>query len=306
MKRILIICALSLGLVALVSPASFAADTQAPVLVSWKLLDEKADISNGQATVRVEFSITDDSEVTDSVLLVLGSRASTQATGLIRSKLVSKVGKTSTYQASATIGFGKAPGEWSWSLFPLEDVLGNSGGFGPGGTWPNIVMVYDKDFTEAKQIAELKAKNEAEEKLAAEKAAADKLAADLKAKEEEDAKAVEATSSRLKSELNSESSKLSILIDKLLITNPPGSSKKELVYLKSTLNTLTSEFNKGILFEGALVGMYKNDLISLSLKYSKIYSVLNKKTTITCVKGKLTKKVTAIKPVCPAGYKKKT
>jgi hypothetical protein len=31
----------------------------------------------------------------------------------------------------------------------------------------------------------------------------------------------------------------------------------------------------------------------------------SKKTTITCVKGKLTKKVTAIKPVCPTGYKKK-
>ena len=30
-----------------------------------------------------------------------------------------------------------------------------------------------------------------------------------------------------------------------------------------------------------------------------------KKTTITCVKGKLTKKVTAIKPVCPKGFKKK-
>jgi hypothetical protein len=30
-----------------------------------------------------------------------------------------------------------------------------------------------------------------------------------------------------------------------------------------------------------------------------------KKTTITCVKGKLTKKVTAVKPLCPAGYKKK-
>ena len=28
-------------------------------------------------------------------------------------------------------------------------------------------------------------------------------------------------------------------------------------------------------------------------------------TTITCVKGKVTKRVTAIKPVCPAGYKKK-
>ena len=31
----------------------------------------------------------------------------------------------------------------------------------------------------------------------------------------------------------------------------------------------------------------------------------NKKTTITCVKGKLNKKVTAIKPKCPTGYKSK-
>jgi hypothetical protein len=30
-----------------------------------------------------------------------------------------------------------------------------------------------------------------------------------------------------------------------------------------------------------------------------------KKTTITCVKGKTVKRVTALKPVCPAGYKKK-
>ena len=30
-----------------------------------------------------------------------------------------------------------------------------------------------------------------------------------------------------------------------------------------------------------------------------------KKTTITCVKGKTTKKVTGVKPKCPAGYKKK-
>jgi hypothetical protein len=30
-----------------------------------------------------------------------------------------------------------------------------------------------------------------------------------------------------------------------------------------------------------------------------------KSQTITCVKGKVTKKVTAVKPKCPAGYKKK-
>lgn len=33
--------------------------------------------------------------------------------------------------------------------------------------------------------------------------------------------------------------------------------------------------------------------------------VVAKKTTITCVKGKIAKKVTAVKPKCPAGYKKK-
>jgi hypothetical protein len=30
-----------------------------------------------------------------------------------------------------------------------------------------------------------------------------------------------------------------------------------------------------------------------------------KKTSITCVKGKTSKKVTAVKPTCPTGYKKK-
>ena len=34
-------------------------------------------------------------------------------------------------------------------------------------------------------------------------------------------------------------------------------------------------------------------------------AVANKKITITCVKGKLTKKVTAVKPKCPSGYKAK-
>jgi membrane protein involved in colicin uptake len=31
----------------------------------------------------------------------------------------------------------------------------------------------------------------------------------------------------------------------------------------------------------------------------------SKKVTITCVKGKLTKKVTNVSPKCPTGYKKK-
>jgi hypothetical protein len=33
--------------------------------------------------------------------------------------------------------------------------------------------------------------------------------------------------------------------------------------------------------------------------------IIKKKTTITCVKGNVSKKVTAVSPKCPAGYKKK-
>jgi hypothetical protein len=38
---------------------------------------------------------------------------------------------------------------------------------------------------------------------------------------------------------------------------------------------------------------------------SKAPIAVPKLLTISCVKGKITKKVTATKPVCPAGYKKK-
>jgi hypothetical protein len=43
----------------------------------------------------------------------------------------------------------------------------------------------------------------------------------------------------------------------------------------------------------------------LKAKQEAAFKVPGKKTTITCVKGKLIKKVTAVSPKCPAGYKKK-
>jgi hypothetical protein len=47
---------------------------------------------------------------------------------------------------------------------------------------------------------------------------------------------------------------------------------------------------------------FSSPTISVKLSQAKTPA---KKTTITCVKGKLTKKVTAVGPKCPAGYKKK-
>jgi len=40
-------------------------------------------------------------------------------------------------------------------------------------------------------------------------------------------------------------------------------------------------------------------------KVAVVKAAASKKTTITCVKGKLTKKITAVNPKCPAGYKKR-
>jgi len=43
----------------------------------------------------------------------------------------------------------------------------------------------------------------------------------------------------------------------------------------------------------------------LMIKFGKPIAAVAVKKTITCVKGKTSKKVTAVKPVCPKGYKKK-
>ena len=222
MKR-LIVGALTSALLLLVFPSvSNAADTSAPVLVDWKLIDLKTDISNGNGFLRIQFSVSDESDISEPLSNV-GSTTTTQQTGFAFPKLISKVGNVSTYTAEATVKFGQAPGIWRWLLFPLRDVIGNSSqGFGPGGSWPINVWVYDKDFTEAKRLAAEAADAKAAAELKAKQEADAKAAAELKAKQEAEAKAA-----------------------------------------------------------------------------------ATKKITITCIKGKLIKKVTTVKPKCPSGYKVK-
>jgi secreted trypsin-like serine protease len=54
------------------------------------------------------------------------------------------------------------------------------------------------------------------------------------------------------------------------------------------------------------LAFYNANLVSEAFKYVEAQApVTTKKSTITCVKGKLTKKVTAVSPKCPTGYKKK-
>jgi hypothetical protein len=46
-------------------------------------------------------------------------------------------------------------------------------------------------------------------------------------------------------------------------------------------------------------------IASITKQIEQLQAIVAPKKTITCVKGKLTKKVTAVAPVCPTGYKKK-
>jgi M6 family metalloprotease-like protein len=150
-----------------------------------------------------------------------------------------------------------------------------------------------KQEAEAKVAAELKAKQDAEAKAAADKAAElkakqdaeAKVAADLKAKQEAEAKAVAdkaAEELRVKQEAEAKLAADKIAAD--LKVKQEAEAKLAADKIAADLKAKQEAEAKAAADKAALV---------------------IKKTTITCVKGKLTKKVTAVKPVCPKGYKKK-
>jgi hypothetical protein len=83
-----------------------------------------------------------------------------------------------------------------------------------------------------------------------------------------------------------------------LLANP--GYKMEIERIQSQVPVITSEF------------IFTEDVLTQLLETRKGVAVLvtriiasPKNFTITCIKGKLTKKVTAVNPKCPAGYKKK-
>ena len=134
----------------------------------------------------------------------------------------------------------------------------------------------------AKQEAELNAAAELKAKLEAEEAAA-KAAAELKAKQEAEAKAaLEKAAAELKAKQETEVKAAAEL------------KAKQEAEVKAAADKAAAD----------------KIIVDAKAEAARILAAANaaaakKKTTITCVKGKLTKKITAVKPVCPKGYKKK-
>jgi YVTN family beta-propeller protein len=133
---------------------------------------------------------------------------------------------------------------------------------------------------QAEAAAELKAKQEAEAKVAAElkakKEAEARAAAELKAKQDAEVK----IAAELKAKQEAEAKAIA--------------EAKAAAELKAKQEAEAIKILADAKAQAAAI-------LAAALAKAKVTS----KTTITCVKGKLTKKVTAVKPVCPSGYKKK-
>jgi len=134
----------------------------------------------------------------------------------------------------------------------------------------------------AKAAAELKAKQEAEAaaELKAKQEAEAKAAAELKAKQEAEAKAV----AELKAKQEAEAKAVAELKAK------QEAEAKAAAELKAKQEAEAKA---------------AADLKAKQEAEAKAAAAALKKKTITCIKGKSVKKVTAIKPVCPKGYKLK-
>jgi DNA polymerase III gamma/tau subunit len=125
-----------------------------------------------------------------------------------------------------------------------------------------------KQEAEAKAAAELKAKQEAEAKAAAE----------LKAKQEAVAKAAAELKAKQEAEVKAAAE----------------SKAKQDAEAKAAAESKAKQDAEA---KAAAELKVKQD--------AEAKAAAVKKTTITCVKGKLTKKVSAVKPKCPSGYKLK-
>ena len=165
---------------------------------------------------------------------------------------------------------------------------------------------------DAKAAADLKAQQEAAEKAAADKAAEDlkaaaaKVAAELKAAAEKIAADKSVAELKAAAEKAAADLKAKIAADKTA-ADLKAAADKAAAELKAVAEKTAAELKAAAdkaAAEKVLADAKASAAKILAAAKAKAAAAL-KKTTITCVKGKLTKKVTAVKPVCPKGYVKK-
>jgi predicted nucleic acid-binding Zn-ribbon protein len=211
---------------------------------------------------------------------------STQTSNYKRTLIITGSGKTSFQWESGQ--FIVSGGQYFLACLPIN--------FGSNMTLPancsdDLATQRIKE-AKAKADAEAKAKADAEAKAKADAEAKAKADAEAKAKADAEARAKELAEKPGCDARKKDLSSLSQDFVKFKKVNPSKSDEVD-----STLARLNSALNSNCVAEITLADFQR--------EYQDLTKSSSKKTTITCTKGKLTKKVTAINPKCPKGYKKK-
>ena len=176
--------------------------------------------------------------------------------------------------------------------------------FGIGGGMSGITAT-NKFLELIKTAEDIVAEDKRKEFLKAEEV---RLAAELKAKQEVEAEAKAKADAEAKAKAESEANER---YEAVVIQYRALLERIRLLKIKypqeSTLTGLEAKMTNLPIIKGSdlTTALYNINSLNSKLDSSEKLWVKTQKTTITCVKGKLTKKVTAVNPKCPTGYKKK-
>jgi len=336
-KKHLVSLALAFGLVFSIPTSGNAADVdktdnKAPILVSLQI--EKSSLVLNEIT-KIKLIIRDDkNDMGGSIYIQFQSP--NDAPGSLRpyvffstsGKSYNSSKKENNYIEYTYLISVKAP-EWSgvytaFQIFMLEDSNGNKSAFNLNQkcgnvnaaanpqalAFPEVIPECNINFTvrdltlAEKAVAAEKAAQEkatadkaALEKAAADKAALEKAAADKAALEKAAADKVAADkAAAAKNEVN----KFEELIERIKNLKSRYPNNSQLTGMEVKAKVLAGVLGKNL-------GSTIPNIESINLWLDANESVWKKtqKQTINCIKGKTTKKVIAVNPKCPAGYKKK-
>jgi hypothetical protein len=303
----LLVISIYLFVILIQTPHSYAADTNAPVLLDWTLKSINGNISSQDATFIVSFIVSDDSKI-DLPKLLLKSNSTNQLSAFADVKEVSQSGKLTSFEATATVRKGQAPRKWEWVLYPLRDSLGNTNDkFGPDEKWIKLVTVLDSTYTfdinfcengvqafnrAALRFREFESNNQNLEIVAL--ARLKYYIADAPVAEELCLTKLEETRNKYSIVTATNIAVgLAELSDKVAVAKAEAEAKAKAEAEAKAAAELKAKQEAEAKAKAEAEAK------------AKAAAVTSKKTTISCIKGKLVKKITAVNPKCPNGYKKK-
>lgn len=108
------------------APAAAASDITPPALAAFDFSPRTVDVTTGSKQVVVTARVTDASGAKAPIALI-SSDTSSQSEGFGQMQLVSGTATDGTYERVITIPETAASGTWTVIIYPLDDVVGNSG-----------------------------------------------------------------------------------------------------------------------------------------------------------------------------------